>query len=188
MRDPAWWVYRLSGQGNIIDGSAEHAFDFKYENTQVARHTLANQSYPARWKKPQQELELLMPDVGYPGKYFACELDTLVCKGVYVQSSQGVVEISQEDYKAGKIPGGGSGTGQAAPPATSKLSVESNPASADIEVDGEFVGTTPSVFDLTPGQHTITLHKTGYKAWQKKMELLAGEITLNLDLEPASAK
>ncbi len=182
------FVHKVNGHGNIHDGSAAQGFDFEYQGSPNLGAAAPNEIFPARWKKPQQELELLLPDVGHQGKYFTCELETLVRKGVYVRSSQGVVEISQEDYKAGKVPARESGAGQVAPPATSKLSVGSNPASADIEVDGEFVGTTPSVLDLTPGQHTITLQKTGYKPWQKKMELLAGEITLNPDLEPVSAK
>jgi hypothetical protein len=98
--------------------------------------------------------------------------------------------MSQEDYKAGKSPSP-TPTASLAPAqsiTSSKLSIGSNPASADIEVDGEFVGTTPSVLELSPGEHTIVLRKTGYKPWQRKMKIVTGQITLNADLEPENAK
>ena len=46
---------------------------------------------------------------------------------------------------------------------TSKISVSSTPANADIEMDGSFVGNTPSVIDVTTGEHSVVVKKTGYK-------------------------
>ncbi len=207
VRDPAWWVYRVSGQGNIIDGGAVRAFDFKYQDAQVARHTLANQSYPARWKKPQRELEVLTPDVGHEGKYIAFEMDTTVLEGVYVGRGASMAEVSQAEYLAQKAKGqtttsasAGQPAGAASaleqppaapgtseqPAATSSLSITSTPAGADIDVDGELVGMTPSVLQLSLGEHTIVLHKASFKDWQRKMKVVAGDIKLNADLEPAS--
>ncbi len=182
------FVHKENGHGNIHDGNAVVGFDFEYEGVPNLATASPKEIFPARWKKAEEQLELLLPDVGHQGKFFACDLKTLVRKGVYVQTSQGVVEISQEDYKAGKLPGNQSSAGTAPSPATTKLSVGSNPASADIEVDGEFVGTTPSVFQLNPGEHTVTIRKAGFKPWQRKLDLLAGEISLTPDLEPVGVK
>jgi diacylglycerol kinase family enzyme len=66
--------------------------------------------------------------------------------------------------------------------AVCKLSVNSNPDGAEIEIDGEFRGDTPSTLEIAPGEHAIKVRKTGYKAWEKKLKL-AGAITLNADLE-----
>ncbi len=187
-RDPNWWLYRVNGHGNLIDGGSVHAFDFKYENSQVARHTLENQSYPARWKKAQRELEVLAPDVGHEGKYITFEMDTTVHEGVYVGRGAKMAEVSQQDYQTQKTneqTAAGSNPGQ--PAATSSLSVTSTPAGADIEVDGQLVGMTPSVLQLGLGEHTIVLHKAGFKDWQRKMKLVAGEIKLDADLEPVTA-
>ena len=44
--------------------------------------------------------------------------------------------------------------------AADKISVSSNPANADITVDGSFVGNTPSQIDIAPGDHTLTISKS----------------------------
>lgn len=54
---------------------------------------------------------------------------------------------------------------QVAVPNTTKLSIPSTPAGADIEVDGGFVGNTPSMIEVSPGDHTVTVSKSGYKSW-----------------------
>ncbi len=64
-----------------------------------------------------------------------------------------------------------------------KLSIESTPGAADIEVDGNFMGNTPSAIELTPGQHTVVVTKAGYQAWQRKIMLAPGDIKLNAELE-----
>jgi hypothetical protein len=50
------------------------------------------------------------------------------------------------------------------------------------------MGTTPSVLQLNVGTHMITLSKTGYKPWERKMMLVTGEIKLNADLGPENPK
>lgn len=76
----------------------------------------------------------------------------------------------------GAQPGGPSSS--ATPPATTastaKLSVTSIPDGADIEVDGNFSGNTPSDLEVPQGEHSITVKKTGYKNWERKMKLVAG--------------
>lgn len=189
-REPQNFRYRVTGRGNVGDGPTVHAFDFKYDCSIHVRLTLPKETYLAKWKKPRLELELLIPDIGKEGKYETCELQTTVREGVYVKTGQGLIEMSQNDYKARKAPPetaeGPQGQEQSA--VISKLSVTSNPDSAEIEVDGELMGTTPSVLQLSVGEHTITLHKTGYKLWQRKMKVVTGEIKLNADLEPENPK
>jgi PEGA domain-containing protein len=70
-----------------------------------------------------------------------------------------------------------------APELLGKISIVSTPAAADIEVDGDFVGNTPSTIQLTPGEHLITVKKSGFKDWQKKIKTTAGEINLSPELE-----
>ena len=186
VRDPYYFLYKVNGLGNVMDGSTVHAFDFKYENYRVIRFTAPNQTYPAKWKKPQRELEVVAPDVGHEGKYITVDMDTTVREGVYVGRGSGIREVSQADYLALKSqpePAAAS-PGQEQPADISSLSVTSNPPSADIEVDGELMGMTPSVLQLNVGEHTIALRKAGYKLWQRKMKVVAGDIKLNADLEP----
>jgi hypothetical protein len=184
------FMYRANGRGNVGDGSTMHAFDFRYDSNIRARLTLRNETYLAKWKKPQHELEVLVPEIGKDGRYQACDMQTTVHEGVLVRTSNGLIEMSQADYEARqeRREAAKAAQAQGQPAAVSNLSVTSNPDSAEIEVDGALMGTTPSVFHLDVGAHTITLHKTGYKPWERKMTLVAGEIKLNADLEPEQPK
>jgi len=69
-----------------------------------------------------------------------------------------------------------------------KLSIMSTPEAADIEVDGNFMGNTPSAIELAPGEHTIVVSKNHYKQWQRKIKLAAGDIKLNAELEADAPK
>jgi CRISPR/Cas system-associated exonuclease Cas4 (RecB family) len=64
-----------------------------------------------------------------------------------------------------------------------KISVSSTPANADIEIDGNFVGNTPSAIEAAPGEHTVVVKKSGYKQWQRKLKVTGGTINLSADLE-----
>jgi hypothetical protein len=69
-------------------------------------------------------------------------------------------------------------------PSTGKLAVASTPDGADIEIDGNFVGNTPSDVQVSEGEHTIAVKKAGFKDWQRKMKVSAGSnIHLNATLE-----
>jgi hypothetical protein len=71
-----------------------------------------------------------------------------------------------------------------APAATqTKLSVASNPSAADIEVDGSFVGNTPSEIEVPPGDHTLKVSKTGFKPWERKFKATGGSVNINAELE-----
>jgi hypothetical protein len=65
------------------------------------------------------------------------------------------------------------------------LHVSSQPSGADIEVDGNFVGSTPSTIQLSSGDHTVTVKKGGYKTWERKMKATGGDINLSVELEKA---
>jgi hypothetical protein len=63
------------------------------------------------------------------------------------------------------------------------VNVESTVPGADIEVDGNFVGSTPSMVSVTPGQHTIVVKKKGYADWIRSMNLSTSGVHLSADLE-----
>ena len=78
------------------------------------------------------------------------------------------------------MPGSGMPAGNGA---LANLSVESSVAGADIEVDGAFMGSTPSTLSIKPGQHTITVKKKGYLDWSRTMNVAGDGIRLNADLD-----
>lgn len=71
----------------------------------------------------------------------------------------------------------------ASPSTEAVLMVESTPPGADIEVDGNFMGNTPSNLSISPGEHTITLKKKGFADWSRRMNVSGRNIRVNAELE-----
>ncbi len=69
------------------------------------------------------------------------------------------------------------------PQSSPKLTISSIPDGAEIEVDGSFMGNTPSAVELAAGDHSVSLRKSGYKVWERKIKLTGGDIRLNAELE-----
>ena len=67
----------------------------------------------------------------------------------------------------------GSGTAQRS---QGSVSFSSNPEGAEIEIDGAYVGITPRTRTVKPGEHTVKLRHKGYKDWERKVAVEAGEI------------
>jgi hypothetical protein len=66
------------------------------------------------------------------------------------------------------------------------IEVSSAPTGADVELDGNFVGNTPSTIGVSQGDHTITLKKNGYKLWEKKIKVTSGKVKISAELEPGN--
>lgn len=64
-----------------------------------------------------------------------------------------------------------------------KIAVASTPSGADIEVDGSFVGNTPSTIEVPAGEHAVTVSKNGFKSWERKLKASGGNVNLNVELE-----
>jgi len=72
------------------------------------------------------------------------------------------------------------------PPAAVKCSLTSTPSGAEIELDGRFVGSTPSVLSLTGGQHVVVISLPGFAQWKRDLTVSPGsELTVNAVLEKA---
>lgn len=70
------------------------------------------------------------------------------------------------------------------PIADAAVTVTSTPPGADINLDGSFVGNTPSTLTVPGGEHTIAVSKDGYSAWQRKIRVTGGKIDISAELEP----
>ncbi len=68
------------------------------------------------------------------------------------------------------------------------VAIDSAPEGADIEIDGGFVGSTPSTVSITPGTHNIAVKKKGFADWTKALTVSGGSIHLNAELEAAPAQ
>jgi len=69
--------------------------------------------------------------------------------------------------------------------ATSQASLEitSTPAGADVELDGSFVGNTPSSVGVAEGEHTLKISKSGFKPWERKVRTSTGTVKVEAELE-----
>jgi hypothetical protein len=65
----------------------------------------------------------------------------------------------------------------------SDVAVTSTPTGADINLDGAFVGSTPSTIAVTAGEHTISLKKSGFTPWERTIKFSGGKIQISADLQ-----
>jgi hypothetical protein len=112
-----------------------------------------------------------------------------------------LVRIKPEDIrKKGRVPKNASlfftifQTFMSGPPKDGKpseasqatLDVSSTPSGAEIELDGSFVGNTPSTLGVSPGGHTIKVTKNGYATWERKLNTTTGTVRLSPELDPSA--
>ncbi len=129
----------------------------------------------------------LTDDSGVTGEWRQCssngkyefelfnELATALREGGTVNPS----EVSD----ATKIESGKSeGEGQTESP--SNLVINSAPDAAEIMLDGDLVGMTPSRLTVAEGSHDLVLRKKGYREYQKKLVVLKNsDVSVNVELE-----
>jgi hypothetical protein len=183
-RDLVRGEYRAAGRGNLWEGETVHAFDFAYDCAVALTTSTANHAYPAKWRRQGERLDLLGSRIGKNDKYEECELKITMTSGVYVVGTgDGILELTQQNYRDLIAKQKAARSAQPAPTAVSKLSIVSAPEGAEIEIDGAFVGNVPSVLEMSPGEHTVTVRKSGFKTWEKKVKLVAGEIKVSAEME-----
>lgn len=70
---------------------------------------------------------------------------------------------------------------------STSVAIKSSPEGADIEIDGVFVGSTPSKVQLKPGERKIVVKKAGFVVWERVISVSAGSsLTLDATLEKPS--
>jgi hypothetical protein len=67
------------------------------------------------------------------------------------------------------------------------VEIASSPAGSDIEIDGKFVGSTPSVVRIASGEHTVKLTKNGFAVWERTLTTMAGSVRISPDLQPVAS-
>jgi len=81
----------------------------------------------------------------------------------------------------GSTTAAGGGNGPA--PAQALVTIVSTPDGAELEVDGSFVGNTPSSIPLLPGDHELSLTKKGFKQWSRRLRVTGAPVTVSAELE-----
>jgi hypothetical protein len=63
------------------------------------------------------------------------------------------------------------------------VTITSNPPGADIEIDGAYVGSTPTTLAMSAGPHQISV-KSGTGLWQRNLQVSAGStVTVNAHVQ-----
>jgi hypothetical protein len=76
---------------------------------------------------------------------------------------------------------------------TQALKITSTPPNADVSVDGHLTGSTPYVFHVTAGDHTIVVRMVGFQPWQRTVRVGTESVGIEAPLvkedgmEPMSA-
>jgi hypothetical protein len=68
------------------------------------------------------------------------------------------------------------------------LTVTSTPPGADIEINGSFMGSTPSTVEVEMGDQNILVSKKGYQSWSRKLKVTGGNVNVNADLDAPAPK
>jgi len=105
-------------------------------------------------------------------------------KDIVIPQGTEVTAFVQGDMKLdmakfAPVPSAGAAVGAAS---SSALTIEASVANCDIEVDGNFMGSTPSTLNLAPGKHNIVVKKAGYKDWTRSMTVSSGTIRVSADM------
>lgn len=58
---------------------------------------------------------------------------------------------------------------------SAQATVTSTPDGADITLDGDYAGSTPSQIKLKPGTHSIKITKKGFQPWERSIKVESGD-------------
>jgi hypothetical protein len=71
----------------------------------------------------------------------------------------------------------------------SKVSIRSDPAGADVFLDGKFIGSTPANLQLAAGTYTLSVKLQGFEPWQRELSVIPGSETgVQAKLDAAAVK
>lgn len=90
---------RGDGRANLFANGEVHGLEFSYDCGRQFRPSLGFETYPAKWKKPNQELVVLFPVFGKANAYFTCNLKTNVKEDVYFLRDGRLDSEPAERYK-----------------------------------------------------------------------------------------
>jgi len=111
----------------------------------------------------------------------------LLRKGKDVTINKGIVleVFTDQDHVLKSVRPGEPLAGTSSPSATgtATVSITSDTPGAEIEIDGKFIGSTPTTLQVTAGKHTIVV-KMGAEPWERTLDVQGGsKITLNATLK-----
>ena len=87
------------GRANLFANGDVHALDFNFECSAKLKPSFGYETYPAKWKKPGQELVILLPVFGKTNSFFTCNLKTDVKDFAYLQQNGRLASETPAQFK-----------------------------------------------------------------------------------------
>lgn len=88
------------GRANLFANGDVRGVDFSYDCSEKLKSSFGYETYPAKWKKPNQELVVLLPVFGKTGQFFTCNLKTDVKDFAYTMHDGRMGSESPAQFKA----------------------------------------------------------------------------------------
>ncbi len=88
------------GRANLFQNGEPHGIDFSFECSEKLKSSFGYETYPAKWKKPNQTLVVLLPVFGKTGSYFTCDLKTDVKDFAYMSRNGNMQSESVAQFKS----------------------------------------------------------------------------------------
>jgi hypothetical protein len=88
------------GRANLFANGDVHGIDFTFDCPEKIKASFGYETYPAKWKKPNQELVVLMPVFGKSNAYFTCNIKTAIKDYAYTVHDGRVSSESSAEFKA----------------------------------------------------------------------------------------
>jgi hypothetical protein len=87
------------GRLNLFAAGEIHGIDFSFDCPEKLRDSFGYETYPAKWKKQDKELTVLLPVFGKTGSYFTCTLKTDVKDFAYTMHDGKMSSEPSEAFK-----------------------------------------------------------------------------------------
>ena len=90
--------YHGYGDANVTDGDKVNGMKFVFECSDHFTASDSDEAYPARWRKPGQEIELIAQMVG-SSSIHKCIMKTTLKENIYYRNNGELVLLSQDQYQ-----------------------------------------------------------------------------------------
>jgi len=87
------------GRANLFEADDVHGVDFNYSCSEKLPKTFGYETYPAKWKKQDKVLTVLVPVMGKANTYNNCDLNVALRDNVYKRSNGKMGEEPAAKYK-----------------------------------------------------------------------------------------
>ena len=87
------------GRANLFEGGEPKGIDFEFECSEKLQTSSGYETFPAKWKRPGQELVILQPQFGKPNSYDTCKLKVQLKGFAYFSRNGNLNSEPTADFK-----------------------------------------------------------------------------------------